>query len=213
MAQAIKVLVTDDHSVVRSGLVNILGAEPDIEVVGEARDGVEAINKAPRLKPDVILMDIFMPHCSGLEALAAIREKNPDARILILTVSEQEENLLRALRFGAQGYLLKAATTTEIVDAVRRTAAGEVMLSPGIAAKLVAEFRQKVNEPELSSREMQVLELVGEGLTNAEIAHRIFISESTVRTYLGRVLDKLHLKNRAEAIAYATRHHLETTPL
>jgi DNA-binding NarL/FixJ family response regulator len=213
MTEEIRVLVADDHSVVRAGLVKILGAEPDIKVVGEAGDGLEAINKAPEVNPDVILMDIFMPRCTGLEATAAIKEKNPDARVLILTVSEQEEDLLQALRFGAQGYLLKSATTTEIVDAVRRTAAGEVMLSPSIAAKLVAEFRQKANEPELSPREMQVLQLVGEGLTNSEIAQRVFVSESTVRTYLHRILDKLHLKNRAAAIAYAARHHLEGKPL
>ena len=121
--------------------------------------------------------------------------------------------MLQSLKFGAQGYLLKSATATEIVDAVRKTAAGEVMLSPGIAAKLVAEFRQKANEPELSSRETQVLQLTGEGLTNVEIASKLFVSESTVRTYLGRILDKLHLRSRAEAIAYAARHHLENKPL
>jgi two-component system NarL family response regulator len=192
--------------VVRSGLVKILEAEPDIQVVAQAADGLEASNKALELKPEVILMDIFMPRCSGLEALATIKEKNPQARILILTVSEQEEDLFQALKFGAQGYLLKSATTTEIVDAVRKIAAGEVMLSPGIAAKLVAEFRQKADEPQLSSRETQVLQLLGEGLTNAEIANRLFLTESTVRTYLSRILEKLHLKNRAEAIAYAARH-------
>ena len=177
MTEEIRVLVADDHSVVRAGLVKILEAEPDIKVVGEARDGLEAIDKAPEVTPDVILMDIFMPRCTGLEAMAAIKGRNPDARVLILSVSEQEENLLQALRFGAQGYLLKTATTTEVVDAVRRTAAGEVMLSPSIAAKLVAEFRQKANEPELSPREMQVLQLVGEGLTNSEIAQQVFVSE------------------------------------
>ena len=208
MTEAIRVLVADDHSVVRTGLVKILGAEPDIQVIAEARDGIEAINKALELKPDVIFMDILMPRCSGLEALAAIKKENSDARIVILTISEEQEDLLQALKFGAQGYLLKSATITEIADAVRRIAAGEVMFSPGIAAKLVAEFRQKADEPELSSRETQVLQLTGEGLTNVEIANRLFISESTVRTHLRRILDKLHLKNRAEAIAYAARRHM-----
>lgn len=207
MTEEIKVLVADDHSVVRAGLVKILEAEPDIKVVGEARDGMEAIAKATEANPDVILMDVLMPRCTGLEATAAIKESNPDARVLILTVSEEEEDLLQALRFGAQGYLLKTASMAEIVDAVRRTAAGEVMLSPGIAGKLVLEFQHRADEPELSPRETQVLQLLGEGLTNTEIARRVFVSESTVRTYLSRILDKLHLKNRAEAIAYAARHH------
>jgi DNA-binding NarL/FixJ family response regulator len=206
MAEMIKVLVADDHPVIRAGLAKILGAESDITIVGEARDGLEAIEKALELKPDVVLMDIFMPRCSGLEATIAIRQKLPDARLLILTISEREEDLLQALRFGAQGYLLKSATITEVTEAVRKTAAGEAMLSPAIAARLVAEFRQKSDEPALSAREIEVLQLLGEGLTNAEIAHRLFICESTVRTHLQRLLSKLHLKNRAEAIAYAARH-------
>ena len=208
MAEVIRVLVVDDHAVVRAGLANILRAESDINIVGEARDGLEAINKALELKPDVILMDIFMPRCSGLEAMVTIKERLPDAKVLILTISEREEDLFQALRFGAQGYLLKGATITEVVDAVRWTAAGEAMLSTHIATRLVAEFREKADEPELSAREMEVLHLLGEGLTNTEIGSRLFISESTVRTYLHRLLEKLHLKNRAEAIAYAARHHL-----
>lgn len=212
MAEVITVLVVDDHAVVRAGLANILGSESDIRIVGEARDGVEAISKALQLKPDIILMDIFMPGCSGLEAMVTIKESFPDARVLILTVSDHEEDLFQALRFGAQGYLLKGATITEVVDAVRRTAAGEVMLSPHVVARLVAEFRDKEkaagNGLELSAREMEVLHLVGEGLTNTEIANRLFIGESTVRTYLHRLLEKLQLRNRAEAVAYATRHHL-----
>jgi DNA-binding NarL/FixJ family response regulator len=207
MAEVIKVLVADDHPVIRAGLAKILGAESDITVVGEANDGLEAINKALELRPDVILMDIFMPRCSGLEATVAIRQKLPDARLLILTISEREDDLFQALRLGAQGYLLKSATITEVAEAVRKTAAGEAMLSPAIAARLVAELRQKVEDKtKLSAREAEVLQLLGEGLTNTEIANRLFISESTVRTHLQRLLDKLHLKNRAEAIAYAVRH-------
>jgi len=213
MAEAIRVLIADDHAVVRAGLANILESEVDIKVVGEARDGLEAIEKALELKPDVILMDIFMPHANGLEALAAIRQKLADARVLILTISEREEDLFEALRFGAEGYLLKSATITEVVEAVRRTASGEAMLSPNIATKLVAEFNNRTHKPALSSREAEVLRLLGDGLTNTEIAGRLFISESTVRTHSRRLLDKLHLKNRAEAIAYAARQHLTSNPL
>ena len=207
MAEPITVLVADDHAVVRNGLANILGAEPDITVVGEAGDGLEAINKALQLKPDVILMDIFMPRCNGLEATIAIKQKLADAKVLILTVSEREVDLFQALRFGARGYLLKSSSVTEIVEAVRKTASGESMLSPNIATRLVAEFREKPDEPELSAREREVLQMVGQGLTNTEIADRLFIAESTVRTYLHRLLDKLQLRNRAEAAAYSARHH------
>lgn len=206
MAEKIKVLVADDHAVVRTGLATILGEQPDIIIIGEAKDGLEAISKALELKPDVILMDIFMPNCTGLDAMISIRESLPDARVLILTVSEHEDDLFRALRFGAQGYLLKSANIDEVADAVRQVAAGEAMLSPHIATRLVAEFRKKDDEPKLSARELEVLQLVGEGLTNTRIADRLFISESTVRTYLRRLLDKLHLSHRTEAMAYAVRH-------
>jgi DNA-binding NarL/FixJ family response regulator len=208
MGQAIKVLIVDDHAVVRAGLTGILAEEPGITIVGQAKDGLEAIEKALGLCPDVILMDIFMPRCTGLEALVTIKDRLPSARILILTISEREEDLLQALRFGAQGYLLKSATITEVADAVRMVAAGEAMLSPHIITRLVAELRDKADEPSLSTREGEVLKLLGEGRTNTDIAGRLFISESTVRTYLRRLVDKLHLKNRGEAIAYAARHPL-----
>ena len=212
MAEAIRVLIADDHAVVRSGLANILGVEPDIKIIGEAKDGLEAIQKAEELKPDVILMDIFMPRCSGLEATVAIRQKLPDVKLLILTISDREEDLFKALRFGAQGYLLKSASVTEVVEAIRKTAASEAMLSPDIATKLVAEFSSRANKPKLSTRESEILQLLGEGLTNTEIANRLFIDESTVRTHFRRIRDKLHLRNRGEAIAYATRNHLPTAP-
>ena len=212
MAEPLKVLVADDHPVVRAGLADIFRGMSDIYIVGEARDGDEAVSKAMEMKPDVILMDIFLPRCSGLQAMATIKDKLPQVRVLILTISEREEDLFQALSLGAQGYLLKSASISEVVHAVRSAAAGEVMMSPKMAARLVAEFRQKANGPRLSAREREVLYLVGEGSTNAEIAQRLFISESTARTYLRRLLDKLRLRNRAEASAYAARHSLTGTP-
>ncbi|MFC2068064.1 response regulator [Chloroflexota bacterium] len=205
MAESIRVLIVDDHAVVRAGLTNILKTEPSINIVGEARDGLEAIDKADVLRPDVILMDIMMPRCTGLQATVIIKEKLPDTKILMLTVSDAENDLFQALRLGAQGYLLKSADINELIDAVKKINTGEAILSPNIATRLVNEFRDKADEPKLSEREIEVLHLLGEGLTNTEIANRLFIGESTVRTYLHRLLDKLHLRNRAEATAYSAR--------
>jgi DNA-binding NarL/FixJ family response regulator len=203
----IRVLIVDDHAVVRAGLIQILQENPDIQIIGEASDGLEAIEQALDLKPDVILLDIYMPRSNGLEAMLAIKEKMPRIKVLILTISERENDLFRAVRYGADGYLLKSATTAEVAEAVRTTASGESMLSPKMAARLIAEFReQSGTEFKLSEREKEVLQLVGEGLTNPEIAKRLFIGESTVRTHLQRLLEKLHLKNRTEAIAYINRH-------
>ena len=206
---AIRVLMVDDHAVVRAGLANVLGTESDIDIVGEARDGVEAIDKALELQPDVILMDILMPRCSGLEAMVAIKEKLPSTRVLILTFSEREEDLFQAVRFGARGYLLKSAAIDDIVTAVRQVAEGQVILSPYIAGKLLDEFRkERLPDVPLSPREMEVLTLVGEGLTNHQIAERLVVTPGTVKTYLQRILEKLHLENRAEAMAYALKQGL-----
>jgi DNA-binding NarL/FixJ family response regulator len=206
--------VVDDHDIVRIGLAQILEDESDIKIVGEAKNGLEAINRALELKPDVIIMDILLPGCSGLEATVAIKEKWPEAKVLIWTMSEREEDMLQALKFGAQGYLLKCATVTEMVEAVRRTAAGETMLSSRMASKLAAEFRNRdKTPPNLSSREMDVLLLVTEGLTDTNIGERLFITETTVRTHLRRLLDKLHLKNRVQAAAYAARLNLKDRQL
>lgn len=210
MAEFIRVLVVDNHDIVRIGLADILGAESDIKVIGEAKNGLEAVNQVLQLKPDVTIMDIFLPGCNGLEATVAIKEKWPEAKVLIWTTSEREEDLLQALKFGAQGYLLKNVTVTEMVQAVRRTAVGEIMLSSCMASKLVAEFRNKDKiQPNLSLREMEVLLLVTEGLTDNDIGARLFITERTVRTHLRRLLDKLHLKNRVQAAAYAARLNLQ----
>ena len=207
MADTIKVLIVDDHPVARGGLNQILSNDPEISVIGEARDGVEAIEKAVSLRPDVIIMDIFMPRCNGMEAMVALKKKQLAARVLILTVSDREVDLFQALRFGAQGYILKSADITEIVQAVKRTAAGESMLSSPLTSRLVSELQQKGNDARLSDREAEVLQFLGDGLTNAEIAQRLQVTHNTMRTLLRRLLEKLHLRNRAEAIAYATRQY------
>ena len=206
--QILRVLVTDDHQVFRVGLAGVFEAEPDITVVGEAADGLEAINKALELKPDIVIMDLLMPRMDGMKAAITIREHLPDTKIIMLTISERDDHLFQALRFGAHGYISKDATVNEIVDAVRGVANGKVMLSPPHTTKLVTELREIVEHPSISRREMQVLQLIGEGLTNNQIAKRLIISEGTVRSYLHRAMEKLNLKSRADAELYATHHHL-----
>jgi DNA-binding NarL/FixJ family response regulator len=205
----VRVLIADDHDIVRRGLISALSSEPDIEVVGQAADGREAIDKAVELEPDVVIMDILMPNLGGLEATSALAHRLPQTRVLILTVSDSEENLFHAVKFGARGYLLKSATIDDIIAAVRQVAEGEAILSPYIAGKLLDELcHEPFTSASLSLRETEVLKLVGEGMTNHEIADRLIIAESTVKTYLQRVLEKLHLENRAQAIGYAVSHGL-----
>lgn len=209
MSDNIKVLIVDNNSLVRTGLANVLAAESDISVVGAVRGGAEAINKALELKPDVIIMDIPIPHYGGLEAMVLIREKYAGAKVLILTVSDTDDNLFQALKFGAQGYLLKSANITEVVEAVRRTAAGETTLSPAFAVQLIAELRdrQKI-EKGISAIERDVLQSLGKGFTNKDIASQLYISEDTVKACLRGLLDKVHRENRAEAVAYAAHPRL-----
>jgi DNA-binding NarL/FixJ family response regulator len=214
VGEVVRVLITDDHAVVREGIASALRNEPDIEIVAQACDGREAITKAVELKPDVVIMDISMPNCGGLEATSALVHKLPDTKILILTVSEREEDLFQAVRFGARGYLLKSTPIEEIKLAVRQVASGEAILSPHIAARLLDEFRGAPKpEAQLSSREMEVLKLVGAGLTNREIAERLVVAPDTAKTYLQRIMHKLHLGNRAEAIAYALKRGLIEPPV
>ena len=190
----------------------MLEAESDISVVGAVSGGIEVINKTLELRPDVIVMDIPIPHCGGLEAMVTIREKYTGAKVLILTVSETDDNLFQALMFGAQGYLLKSANITEVVEAVRRTAGGETSLSPAFAARLIAEFYNgQKKEIGMSTMEAEVLQLLGKGLTNTGIASQLFISESMVKACLRSLLDKVHQENRAEAIAYVAQHRLRNT--
>jgi len=209
MVQPVKIIVADIYPVVRKGISVLLGAEPGFEVIGEARDGFEAADQALELKPDVIVIDVFACGSGGLDRILVIKQKCPDTRVVVFTTSEREEDLIQSLRFGAHGYLLKNATSNELVEAVRRAAEGEVVLSPRMASKLARSYQEARggDPPSLSSREMEVLLALAEGLSDVEIANRLFIGKRTVRTYLRRLLDKLHLKNRVEAAAYSGDHY------
>ena len=209
METPIKVLIVDDHPLIRSGLTAALESEISVRVIGESGDGLEAVENALRLKPDVILMDIIMPRLRGLEAMVKIKESLPNVQVLMLTVCDHEQDLFEAVRLGARGYLLKSATITEIIEAVRKTAKGEVMLSPAMSEKLLT-WRQGQHDVEnsLSSREIEVLRLLGKGFSNPEIAASLFISVSTVRTHLQNILENYHMRNRAEAITYSNRYYI-----
>lgn len=206
--ETIKVLVTDDHAISRAGLAGVLEAESDMTVVGEAIDGQDAIQKTGELHPDVIILDVLMPRLDGMGALAYIKRHYPESKVLMLTISDREEHLLQALKFGAHGYLSKEASIPEIVQAVRDVANSKMTFPPLVATKLVTDLREHSNPPEISQREQQVMELLGEGMTNSQIAEHLLINESTVRTYLHRLISKLQLKNRTELTAYAIHHHL-----
>jgi len=213
----LRVLIVDDHALFRRGLRMVLEQESDVEVVGEAADGEEAVNVAQELMPDVILMDVRMPKRSGIEATEEIKDLIPHARILMLTISEDESDLFDAIKAGASGYLLKEISIEEVADAVRAVAAGQSRLSPSMASKLLTEFAamsrrseepEQLPAPRLTDREMQVLRLVAQGLANREIAKQLFISENTVKNHIRNILEKLHLHSRMEAVVYAVREKL-----
>ncbi len=208
----IRVLVVDDHPVVRHGIVTGLSDEPDISVVGEAGDGLEAEQLALQLNPEVIILDVFMPKRSGLSALANIKGKLPTVRVLMLTVSDREEELVEAVRLGADGYVMKKSRVEGIADAVRKIAAGEAILSPELTGKLMKELRRGEGT-RLSVRERELLELVSKGLSGVEIAQQLEVTRGTVSVYLSRLAQKLHLKNRAEVVAYALRHPMNHRPM
>ncbi|RZS55128.1 LuxR family two component transcriptional regulator [Microcella putealis] len=203
----IRVLVADDHAVVRAGIVALLGDEPDIEVVGEAVDGVEAVELAAALTPDLVVMDVRMPRLTGDEATARILAETPGVRVLVLTTYESDASILAAIEAGASGYLLKAAPAEELLAGVRSVAAGEVALSPAIAAQLVARVRQPA-PPALTPRETEVLRLVASGLTNKQIGERLHLGEATVKTHLLRTFDKLGVSDRTRAVTLAMERGL-----
>jgi DNA-binding NarL/FixJ family response regulator len=210
----IRVLIADDQALVRGGFRMILEMQPDIEVVGEAGDGREALDQARLKKPDVVLMDVRMPGMDGIEATRRLRSSDVDSRVLMLTTFDLDEYVYEAMKAGASGFLLKNAPPAQLADAVRTVAAGDALLSPGITRRLIEHY---VAQPrvgvdghaeleQLTERERQVLELIAAGLSNAEIAARLIVSEATVRTHVNRVLSKLSLRDRTQAavLAYET---------
>jgi NarL family two-component system response regulator LiaR len=208
----IRILVADDHAIIRTGIRAMIEIVPDIEVVGEATNGREAVAEAQRLQPDVILMDLVMPEIDGIEAIRRIRDLQPEARILVLTTFAGEDMVFPAIKAGAQGYHLKDSSPHELVRAIRQVYRGESSLHPVIARKVLEELSHPSEEPPtpdpLTQREMQVLRLVAQGLDNKEIAARLVISEGTARTHVSNILGKLHLVNRIKAALYALREGL-----
>lgn len=215
----IKVLVVDDQELFRRGLTMLLGVEKGIEVVGEASDGVEGTQLAAETVPDVVLLDVRMPKRSGIEACAAIKEVVPSAKIIMLTVSDEEADLYEAVKSGAAGYLLKDSSIDEVSQAVRVVADGQSLISPSMAVKLIDEFKQ-MSKPEkeqlpgfrLTERELEVLRLVARGMNNREIARELFISENTVKNHVRNILEKLQLHSRMEAVMFAVREKLLEIP-
>jgi NarL family two-component system response regulator LiaR len=208
MESSIRILIADDHTVVRKGLSALMKTEPGLEVVGEAADGEQAVYKARVLKPDVILMDLAMPRKDGIQAIKEIREETPETRILVLTSFAEDKRILAAIEAGALGYLLKDSSPQELIQAIRDVHRGESSLHPTVAHKLIHKF-QRVSEDlqreSLTEQEIKVLRLIAQGLSNHDIAERLFISEPTVRTHVSNILRKLHLDNRTQAALYALR--------
>jgi len=216
-AGRIRVVIVDDHALFRRGLDRVLSDEPDIEVAGEAADGVEAVARVRELTPDVVIMDVRMPRATGIEAARTIRAMVPDTKVVMLTVSDLEEDLYEAVKAGVNGYLLKEVAIGEVADAVRAVAAGHSLVSPSMASKLFTEFnalaeraedRQRALSPRLTERELEVLKLVAKGLSNREIGGELFIAENTVKNHVRNVLEKLQLHTRMEAVVFAMREKL-----
>jgi two-component system NarL family response regulator len=235
-AEPVRIVIADDHAVYRRGLRQALGADPTIAVVAEADDGLEAIAQVEELVPDVVLMDIRMPRLNGIDAAREIRTRVPSVRVVMLTVSEEEDDLFEAIKAGANGYLLKELPAEDIATAIRAVANGDSLITPSMASKLLREFSALATraagavppardreaqppaeqparargpaEPMLSPRELEVLTLVAEGLSNRSVADQLYISENTVKNHMGNILEKLQLHSRTEAVMYAVRRGL-----
>ena len=216
--EPVRVLVVDDQELFRRGLIMLLGQESDIEVVGEGADGIAATELAASTAPDVVLLDVRMPRLTGVEACVAIKEAVPAAKIIMLTVSDEEADLYESVKNGAAGYLLKDSSIEEVAQAIRVVNEGQSLISPSMAVKLIDEFKQ-MSKPErqgpalkLTERELEVLRMVAKGLNNREVAKELFISENTVKNHVRNILEKLQLHSRMEAVMYAMREKLLDLP-
>ena len=212
MTRNLRILIVDDHAIVREGQRALIETEPDMEVVGEAPDGIQAVEMAHSLQPDVILLDLVMPRKGGLEVIREVKEQDHQARILVLTSFAEDENVYTAIRAGAQGYLMKDASPQDILAAIRKVHRGEPSMDPSIAQKLMRELQRSSDLPPseepLTEREVEVLKLLARGLQNKEIAEELVISERTVSTHVSNILSKLHLANRTQAALYALKEGL-----
>jgi DNA-binding NarL/FixJ family response regulator len=217
--EPIRTMIVDDHALFRRGLEMVLEDEPDIELVGQASDGAEAVERAAEALPDIVLMDIRMPRSNGIEACRAMKAAAPSTKIIILTISDEEADLFEAIRAGASGYLLKDIPLDEVADTVRAVHGGQSLINPSMAAKLLTEFAtlakrdndertEELPAPRLTEREMQVLKLVARGMNNRDIAKELFISENTVKNHVRNILEKLQIHSRMEAVMVAVREKL-----
>lgn len=202
---AIRILVVDDHSVVRQGLKMFLGLDPELEVIGEAADGADGVKKAKELKPDVVLMDLLMPVMDGITAIGILRRELPETEVIALTSVLEDSSVIGAVRAGAMGYLLKDTESDELCRAIKAAAAGQVQLSPKAAARLMREVRAPDSPETLTERETEVLRLLAKGRSNKEIAHDLTIGEKTVKTHVSNILSKLGVPSRTQAALYAVR--------
>jgi DNA-binding NarL/FixJ family response regulator len=206
--EKIRVLLVDDHHVVRQGLVMFLGLDPELQVVGEAADGAQAVQLADQVQPDVVLMDLLMPVMDGLTAIQKIKQAHPEIEIIALTSVLEDDKVYKAVHAGAMGYLLKDTRADELAKAIKAASRGEVQLHPEAAKRLIREVRMPESPEKLTERETEVLRLIAKGLSNKDIAFQLVVSEKTVKTHVSNVLAKLHLPSRTQAALYALREGL-----
>jgi two-component system response regulator DegU len=217
MLKKINILIADDHAMLRQGIKQILELESDIAVVAQASNGEEAIKLARDYEPDVILMDINMPGTNGLQAIKEIKQEKPSSKIIVLTIHEDREYLFKALQMGAEGYVLKDAEPSVLIEAIRNVSRGQSFIQPSMTKELVKEFnrvtlheKEKNDDNNLTAREIEVIELIAEGMINKEIAKRLYISEKTVKNHVSNIFKKLDVSDRTQAAIYAFKHNIKT---